>query len=203
VREAVLAEVAGERQRRLHLAIGVALEAEGVTRRVLPDLAHHFVRSGDRQRGVEYALAAGEEALTTYAAADAVRHFRAAVALMPEGTDVPRRVGVLLRLGAAAIRIGDYRAASTSYTSAASEALVAGENQLAASAWHGLGSVRWRQEDIVGARAAFERALDLFGPAHTHDVAETLLELTTLRRELRSRPRWMRCVATRRATGCG
>jgi predicted ATPase len=88
VREAVLADLSGERRRRLHLAIGDTLEAEGVTRRVLPDLAYHFVRAGDRRRGVEYALAAGEDALTSYAAADALRHFRSALELMPEATDV-------------------------------------------------------------------------------------------------------------------
>src|SRR6266849_1503051 len=180
VREAVLADLSGERKRRLHLAIGNALEAEAVTRRVLPDLAYHFVRAGDRRRGVEYALAAGEDALTSYAAADALAHFRAALELTSDTADLPRRVGVLLRLGEAALQIGDYREAAMSYESAASAAIAGGEKRFAARAWRGLGTVRWRQEQILEARAAFERSLDLFGTEDDHELAETLLELTNL-----------------------
>ncbi len=122
VREAVLVELGGERRRRLHLAIGNALQAEEVTPRLLPDLAYHFVQAGDRQRGVDYALATGEAALTSYAAADALRQFCAALELLSNARDVPRRVGVLLRIGQAATHIGDYREAATRYQAAAAEA---------------------------------------------------------------------------------
>ena len=180
VREAVLVDLHEERKRRLHLAIGDALEAEGVSRRVLPDLAYHFVRAGDRRRGVEYSLAAGEDALTSYAAGDAPGHFRAALELLSDTTDTPRRVGVLLRLGDAAMQIGDYCEAALSYESAASAAIAGGENRLAARAWRGLATVRWRQENIREARTAFERSLDLFGTEDDRELAETLLELTNL-----------------------
>jgi DNA-binding CsgD family transcriptional regulator len=179
VREAVLAELTPERQRRLHLAVGNALEAEGATRRVIPDLAYHFVRAGDPERGVEYALAAGQQALTSFAAADAAAHFRAALGLVSDD-DPRRRLEILVFLGEAATQSGDFREAATSYESAATAALAIGDARLAGRAWRGLGSVRWRHEDIAGARVAFERALDLFAPAESREVAETLLDLANL-----------------------
>jgi tetratricopeptide (TPR) repeat protein len=78
------------------------------------------------------------------------------------------------------MRIGDYREAAMSYESAASAALAGGEKRLAARAWRGLAAVRWRQENIVKARTAFERSLLLFGTEDDPELAETLLELTNL-----------------------
>ena len=58
VREALYEDVPVHRRKRLHQAIGVALEGEPIREspRRLADLTFHFVRAGDVERGVAYAL---------------------------------------------------------------------------------------------------------------------------------------------------
>jgi DNA-binding CsgD family transcriptional regulator len=182
VRETLAAEVGDARRRRLHLAIGEALEAQGDAEsdRRLADLAHHFVAAGAAARGVPYALACGERALRASAAAEAMGHFRAALRLLgPSGEDA-RRAEALLGLGDAATLGGDYAQAAEAYRGAQAAWLRGGATPAAARAWHRLGRARWRQEAVADARAAFERALELLGPGDSPDAAETLLQLADL-----------------------
>ena len=183
VREALYEDVPVHRRKRLHHAIGVALEGEPIREspRRLADLTFHFVRAGDVERGVAYALQAAEHALAASAPTEAVEHFHAAADLLSgsAGYD-PRRIRALLGLGEATTRTGDFHQAEESYRAAAHSSLEAGQRDEAARAWHGLGGVRWRQEAVEDARAAFEQALELFGPVDSTEAAETLLRLAEL-----------------------
>ncbi|HXM56173.1 MAG TPA: AAA family ATPase, partial [Candidatus Dormibacteraeota bacterium] len=61
VRETLVAGIPPARRRRLHTAIGHALEAEEPRRPT--DLAYHFLLAGDRTRGAACSLEAGDRAL--------------------------------------------------------------------------------------------------------------------------------------------
>ena len=96
---------AGER-RRLHQAVGEALEALHATDpdAVAPDLARHFhlaAAGGDVERAIAYAIRAGERADAVFAFEDAVGFFQIALDLLQQQDQAdPRRLGaLLLRLG--------------------------------------------------------------------------------------------------------
>lgn len=184
VRETLDAGVGSARRKRLHLAIGEALEAQGDAEapQRLADLAFHFAEAGASTRGVRYALAAGRQALRASAAADAMAHYRTAVRLLDTSgeSDPEQQATALSGLGDAATVAGDYPQASDAYHEAQAIWLRTGNTAAAAQAWHELGRVRWRQEAVAGARDAFERALDLLGPEDSPGAAETLLQLADL-----------------------
>jgi DNA-binding CsgD family transcriptional regulator/tetratricopeptide (TPR) repeat protein len=182
VRETLYAEVGGARRRRLHQAIGEALEAQGDagSPRRLVDLAFHFAQAGDTARGLSYALACGARALRASAPAEALGHYRTALALLGPDGDGAQRALTLMGLGDAATLGGDYEQAAAAYEGAQAAWLMRGDRAAAARAWRLLGRVRWRQEAVAGARAAFERALELLGAADGVEAAETLLHLADL-----------------------
>jgi DNA-binding CsgD family transcriptional regulator/tetratricopeptide (TPR) repeat protein len=181
VRETLYAEVGRERRRRLHQAIGEALAAQPGPRspRWLADLAFHFAESGERARGVSYALAAGEAALRASAAGDAMAHFRTALRLLGDG-EHDRRAAALTGLGDAAALAGDYPQAGGACAAAVDAFLLGGNLNGAAGASRRLGRVRWRQEVGSEAVEAFQRALELLGPEDSAEAAEVLLQLADL-----------------------
>jgi DNA-binding CsgD family transcriptional regulator/tetratricopeptide (TPR) repeat protein len=184
VREALGTDIGAAQRRRLHQAIGEALEASdkpasGSSQR-LADRAFHFVEAGDTKRGVAYALAAAEQALRAQAATEAAGYYRAAADLLVDRHDDGRRVAALLRLGEAATLAGDFFQAAESYQAASAAAAAAGDTAAAARAWHGLGLVWWRQEMPRQAASAFERALELIRNEDSREAAETLLQLADL-----------------------
>jgi DNA-binding CsgD family transcriptional regulator/tetratricopeptide (TPR) repeat protein len=83
-------------------------------------------------------------------------------------------------LGDAALLAGDYTRAATAYRDVQALWLELGDTAAAARAWLGLGKVRWRQEAVAEARAAFEEALALLGPDESVAAADTLLQLGDL-----------------------
>ena len=107
IREVLYNEVSSSRRQRLHEHIGDALEAPGLPLRTqrLSDLAFHFARSTDRDRGARYSLETGLSAMETYAGEEARLHFRAALSLLPP--DDAGRGGVLVGLGEACLLAGD------------------------------------------------------------------------------------------------
>jgi ATP/maltotriose-dependent transcriptional regulator MalT len=182
IRETLYAQMNAVRRRRLHLAIGEAIEARADVSdaRRLADLAFHFAEAGERVRGAAYAQAAGEQALGASAPAEAVNQFENALSLLGSAGDADQRAAALSGLGRAATLCGDYERAAGAYREVRDVWLRGGDTRAAARAWHELGRIRWRQEATTEARDAFRRALDLFGPADSEDAAETLLQLADL-----------------------
>ena len=186
VRETLYSEVGSARRRRLHQAIGEALEAQGdadlqtLNTRQLADLAFHFAEAGAKARGVTYILAAGERALRASADVDALTHFHTAVRLLSPDGDPAQRAAALMGLGDAAILTGDYVQAVEAYQASQEAWLRNDDGVTAATVWYRLGKVRWRQELVAGAREAFDRALALLGPEDRPEAAETLLQLADL-----------------------
>ena len=182
VRETLYGDVGRARRRRLHQAIGEALEAQGVANspRRLADLAFHFAEAGEPARGVTYALASGEQALRASAPLEAIAHFRTALGLLGPSGQSRQRASALMGLGDAATLAGDYPQAAEAYQAAQASWLHGGDARAAARAAHRLGRVRWRQEAVADARAAFERAMQLLADVDCPEAAETLLQLADL-----------------------
>lgn len=183
IRECLYAEVTAARRTRLHAHIGRSLEARAMPpdapdARRIAELAFHFTRSGDRERGMNYARRAAETALAAYAFEEAVAHYRDALDLLDGGDE--RRGALLLALGEAAILAGSEREAMGVLALARSALQASGNLAAAARASHGLGRAAWRVEDLPTAQSAFETALALLREDAVAEQARALVDLGTL-----------------------
>jgi ATP/maltotriose-dependent transcriptional regulator MalT len=161
IRECLYTEVTAVRRRRLHAAIGEALERRGTTgSRHLADLAFHFTRAGDRARGATYALAAADRALASSAGAEAQALYTDALALTDAGKHSVRG-SVAVRLGNAALLAGDIKTAAVAFEQAGTEMVAAGDDRAAADAAHRLGQAWARVEEHARAERAYRQALRL------------------------------------------
>ena len=99
------------RRRELHQRVGEALEQQyaGDFEPHLSELAYHFAqcrRPRIRDKAIEYSRRAGEQALTTYAYEEGVRHFETALSLSVGPEDRGLRCALLLRLAEALMPSG-------------------------------------------------------------------------------------------------
>ena len=179
VREAIYKSLSDRSRRRMHGIIGHAIEQSAPERDAnIVDLALHYERSGDRERGSRYARLAGSEAMQAFAYGTAVRHFERALELVdPAGTD---RIEQLIDLGTAYELNGDEAAAEARFAEAFELARSAGNAALAVASGHLLGKARWRQEDIVRARIAMEQALVFASEAAPDATVMLEVDLGTL-----------------------
>ena len=186
IRECLYIEVSTSRRRVLHERIGHVLEAHygqehTMSMHQLADLAFHFARSGDRERGVHYSLQAAKQALQTAAAEEAMSHYRTALELL--GSDDRRHGDILLELGEAALWAGKEQEAETIYETAQRwhlQTLEQDDGVRVARAAHGLGLALWRQEKRQEARAALEHALAFFRNDQSVDRVKILVDLSQL-----------------------
>jgi DNA-binding CsgD family transcriptional regulator len=138
----------GER-RRLHRAVGEAIEAmhRHALDAVLPELARHFQQAGDgSSRAVDYAMRAGASAEAVLAFEDAVEFFQAALEMVEQqhAPDPRMYASVLLRLGDAQHKTNDFDRARETFRAAAEAARRAGLADLFADAAVGLELANWR-----------------------------------------------------------
>jgi DNA-binding CsgD family transcriptional regulator/tetratricopeptide (TPR) repeat protein len=183
IRECLYAEVSSSRRRRLHELIGHVLEARYEPEKVmsmyhLAELAFHFARSSDRDRGIDYSQRAAVATLHTYAGEEAISHYHMALELLlPEDQ---RRGNLLLGVGEAALQAGKEKEAET-YFEAAHRWLSQGEDwEAVVRAVHGLGRALWWQEKRTEAYAALKHALDLCDNRPCTKAVEVLLDLSVL-----------------------
>ena len=175
VRECLYLEVSPGRRRRVHGAIGAALE--GREESDLADLAFHFGRSDDRERAVMYAWRAGDEALRHSAVTEALAEYEIAVDAIDPADH--RRGVLLLNHGDAALLAGREDVAARSYEVAQS-LLAASDPGGAAQAAHGLGVTRLRQDRILEAHVALEAALHNLGDGQDREAVRVLVDLATV-----------------------
>src|SRR2546430_3599035 len=146
IRECLYAEVSTSRRRRLHGLIGHVLEVryepeKAMSMSHLAELAFHFARSSDRDRGIDYSQRAAASTLHTYAAEEAITPYHMALELLLP--DDQRRGNLLLGLGEAALLAGKEEGGET-YFEAAHRWLSQGEDpEATARAVHGLGRALW------------------------------------------------------------
>ena len=184
IRECLYAEVSASRRRRLHGMIGQLLEKRSGQEEImhqlyqLAELAFHFARSDDRERGADYAQRAACQALRTFAIEEALAHYRTALELLKPGDR--RRGELLLTLGEVALMAGKEAEAERMYQ-AAQDWFAQGEQREAlARAAHGLGRAHWRQDKRTEARAAFEQAIALLENQRCAELVEVLADLSVL-----------------------
>ena len=130
---------------RLHKKIGEALEALHVSDldTCIAELAFHFTESaalGDAGKAIAYCIAAGEQAASRLAHENAPEQFRTALRLMDfqDIADPRKRCELLIRLGAAEMRIGEREASRQSLLHAANIARQIDAPELLAQAALGL-----------------------------------------------------------------
>ncbi len=128
----------------LHRLVGEAIERlHGVDRLHLTQLAFHFAQvapAGEGAKARDYARMAGDQAMDACAYEEAVVEYRRSLeALGFAGPDEPLRCELLLRLGGALGRAGDYVEAKASYLSAVAIAKKAGDGDKLALAALGFG----------------------------------------------------------------
>lgn len=177
IRECLYAVVTSARRQRLHGFIGRTLEAQPDqdSTQHLAELAFHFVHSGDRARGAAYAARAAARALCSYAAADALTHYKTALELSDDNAS--GRGTLLLGLGEAALQAANEREAATAFVAAQRWFEQVGEPLAAAQAAHRLGQAWVRLEEHGAAQSAFEAALALLARSEEHRAAQAAGEL--------------------------
>ena len=117
IRETLYDELRPAQRGRLHRAVGQAIETlRGADHdAVLPDLARHFRAAGDPDRGLAYAIRAGERADAMLAFEEAASSFRMALDAIEQRPvpDEPLTCRLLLHLGEAERKSGDFQRART------------------------------------------------------------------------------------------
>ena len=169
----------------LHRQVGEAIECvygTGTGAHVA-ELARHFAEvaaAGEAAKALEYARLAGERAMGMYAYEEAAAQYqRALQALRFAGPDEPVRFEVLLRLGAAQARAGNYQQAKESCLQAAEIARRLGDPEQLARAALGFGE-RQVEGGLVNRQlvALLHEALDGLGPQDSPLRARLLARLS-------------------------
>ncbi len=90
---------AGER-RLLHGEIAQALEVfyEGRTGEIANQLAHHYLKAGEHEKGIEYSRLAAQRAKAVFAYAEAIQHLQTALDLLEPGEQAETQLGLLEEL---------------------------------------------------------------------------------------------------------
>ena len=159
LREVVYEETTLARRRLLHRRVAEALRGRARGGRAVPTasaavLALHYQLAGQEAEAAEQFKLAGEHARSLYANAEALAHFRSALALgHPAAAELHEAIGDLELL------LGEYRAAQASYDVAAA---LSGPRDIARIE-HKLGNVYGRRGDWELADSHFEAALAALG----------------------------------------
>ncbi len=102
VRDVAYDEVSRLRRKRLHKAVGLALEKQYAKKidEHFGELAYHFLESGDKDKALDYFSKAGEKAQEVHAHDEAFAYFQHTLALLEEQEgDLEQRVRTMETLG--------------------------------------------------------------------------------------------------------
>jgi predicted ATPase/DNA-binding CsgD family transcriptional regulator len=184
IRECLSAEVSASRRLRLHGQIGSLLEEryeQADSRKQiyqLSELAFHFARSEDRERGIVYVLRVATQARQAFAVEEAFAHYQTALALLPFNDK--RRGNLLLDLGEVALMVGKEAEAEHAYENASRWFAQEENHEMLARASYGRGRAYWRQDKRIEARASFEQAITLLENRCCAELVEALADLSQL-----------------------
>jgi tetratricopeptide (TPR) repeat protein/KaiC/GvpD/RAD55 family RecA-like ATPase len=101
-REAIYEQISLPLKKGYHARIAQKMEAQGKGSEDLSvnDLAYHYAQAGNKEKAVEYALAAGEDALARFSNAEAAKHYGYVLAsVSEESVYVGERTAALEGLG--------------------------------------------------------------------------------------------------------
>lgn len=185
VREVLYDDLPIAVRRELHGRVGAAIERlhAGDLTSHLGQLAYHLAQVDsevERVRAGEYARRAGDQAMTSYAYEEAaVQYRRALEASRRADPDAAARCELLLRLGSARARAGDYQEAKASFLQAAEIARRLSAAEAFARAALGFGEPQVDgvavDRQLVG---LLQEALDRLGPGDSAHRVRVLARLS-------------------------
>jgi len=191
LRDAVYNSMTDRRRSELHLRAGDALEPRllaGATQ-FLGQIAYHFARANDTERGIRYAIEAGDLALRSVAHEEASEFYRTALELMDlAGEEEAKKAEVREKLADAHYRANDLRSAMQAYqyllksiqTRARSDA----PNADLARVMKKIGKVLGKRGELDAALSYYENAQQIFEQlGEPLEVAELLNRMSWLYRE--------------------
>jgi Nif-specific regulatory protein len=117
LRDTIYNAMSDRRRSELHLRVGNALEPsmhEGSS--LLGQIAYHFARANETEKGVRYAVEAGDLATRTLAHEEAIEFYRTALELMDlSNADESEKTEIREKLADSFYRASDYRSAMSAY----------------------------------------------------------------------------------------
>ncbi|PYQ28216.1 MAG: hypothetical protein DMF56_17435 [Acidobacteria bacterium] len=190
LRDSVYSAMPERRRMELHQRIAGALEPLAVNGsfQVIGQVAYHFARANDIERGTRYSIEAGDLATRTLAHEEATEFYRVALEMMDlGGVEEARKAEVREKLADAYYRRDDYRSAIHAYQfllkSIQSRRPDDDANVEAARVMKKIGKVLDRRGDQDAAMTYYQGALAIYERlGHTVDVAEMLNRMAWLYR---------------------
>jgi len=190
-RDAVYNAIGDRRRNELHLRAANALEPlfTAGAAQFVGQLAYHFARANDTERGIRYSIEAGDVATRTLAHEEATDFYRSALELMDlAGVDEPRKSNVREKLADSYYRRDDYRSSVHAFQfllkSIQTRGHDADTNLDVARVMKKIGKVLSKRGDQDTALTYFQNALSIYEQAgDVLDVAELLNRIAWLHRE--------------------
>lgn len=191
LRDAIYNGMTERRRSELHLRVANVLEpllTAGSTQ-LIGQVAYHFARGNHREKGIKYAMEAGDLASRTLAHAEATEFFRTALELMDlAGADEATKAEARENLADSYYRSDDYRGAMAAYQfllkSIEARAKADGANRDLARVMKKIGKVLAKRGDQDAALSYFHNALDQFEQlGETMEVAELLNRIAWMHRD--------------------
>ena len=173
-----------KRRTLLHRQIAATLESLHAQHldEYLPQLAHHYGRSDDRERALRYLLRFGDKAAEIYANQDAIGCYRRALELLAQEEDQPAlKATVLEKLADACGASGEPEAALESWQAAFGHYETLGQTERVAAVHRKIGMHWWGQGNREKAVEHWQRGLELLAQDPDHvEVALLYHELGRL-----------------------
>jgi predicted ATPase/class 3 adenylate cyclase len=141
----------------------------------LPQLAHHYSRSDDRERALQYLLRFGDKAAHIYANQDAIGCYRRALELLAQADDHPAlKAEILEKLADACAASGEPEAALESWQAAFGHYERVGQPERIAAVHRKIGIHWWNQGNREKAVEHWHRGLELLAQDPDHVEAALL-----------------------------
>lgn len=176
VRDAAYSSLLEPDRKRLHRAVGEALEEMYPERReeLAPQLARHFAEAGNHARALTYFLLAGDSALAAYANHEAESHYRAALNLTPTPQ---QQAHALFGMGRALARQSRYVEAISVWGQAIPLCQASGDSNSVARLYALSSRAAWHNSDVRrGLDLALEGLAAVEGAPESHGLAALIHE---------------------------
>ena len=191
LRDTIYNAMADRRRSDLHMRVGNSLEPlmEEGSSQLVGQIAYHFARANETEKGVRYAVEAGDLATRTLAHEEAIEFYRTAIELMDlSGADESQKTEVREKLADSFYRASDYRSAMSAYqfllASIQTRSKDGERKGDLARVMKKIGKVLGKRGEQDSALSYFQNAMTLYEElGQTLDVAELLNRTAGLLRE--------------------
>jgi Nif-specific regulatory protein len=190
LRDSIYNGMNDQRRSELHLRVGNALEPmlEAGSSQLVGQIAYHFARANETEKGIRYAVEAGDIATRSLAHAEATEFYRTAIELLDlSGADESHKAEVREKLADAYYRDHDHRNAMQTFQFLLKSFQVrnngSGASPDVARVMKKIGKVLGNRGEHDSAMSYFQNALDIYEQlAQKCDVAEMMNRIALLYR---------------------